>query len=94
MLKNSPTCVEQVTNVGTHDMHTANWIPDLFMKRVRDSGMDLLSPDEAPDLHDLYGKDFEERYEEYERMAEAGELRMSRKVDAVEFWRKMLTRLF
>lgn len=79
----------------THDMHTANWIPDLFMKRVRDKAeWTLLSPDEAPDLHDLYGKDFEERYEEYERMAEAGELRMSRKVDAVELWRKMLTRLF
>ena len=65
------------------------------MKRVRDKAeWTLLSPDESPDLHDLYGKDFEERYEEYERMAEAGELRMSRKVDAVELWRKMLTRLF
>ncbi|MBA62285.1 MAG: ribonucleoside-diphosphate reductase subunit alpha [Planctomycetaceae bacterium] len=79
----------------THDMHTANWIPDLFMKRVRDKAeWTLFSPDEVPDLHDLYGKDFEERYEEYERKAEAGEMRMSRKVDSVELWRKMLTRLF
>ena len=79
----------------THDMHTANWIPDLFMKRVRDKAeWTLFSPDEVPDLHDLYGKEFEERYEEYERKAEAGELRMARKVDSVELWRKMLTRLF
>lgn len=79
----------------THDMHTANWIPDLFMKRVRDKAeWTLFSPDEVPDLHDLYGKEFEERYEEYERKAEAGEMRMSRKVDSVELWRKMLTRLF
>ncbi len=79
----------------THDMHTANWIPDLFMKRVRDKAeWTLFSPDEVPDLHDLYGKEFEERYEEYERKAEAGEMRMSRRVDSVELWRKMLTRLF
>ncbi len=79
----------------THDMHTANWIPDLFMKRVRDKAeWTLFSPDEVPDLHDLYGKEFEERYEQYERKAEAGEMRMSRKVDSVELWRKMLTRLF
>ena len=79
----------------THDMHTANWIPDLFMKRVRDKAeWTLFSPDEVPDLHDLYGKEFEERYQEYERKAEAGEMRMSRKVDSVELWRKMLTRLF
>jgi len=79
----------------THDMHTANWIPDLFMKRVRDKAeWTLFSPDEVPDLHDLYGKDFEERYEEYERKAEAGEIQMSRKVDSVDLWRKMLTRLF
>lgn len=79
----------------THDMHTANWIPDLFMKRVRDKAeWTLFSPDEVPDLHDLYGKQFEERYEEYERKAEAGELRMARKVDSVGLWRKMLTRLF
>ena len=79
----------------THDMHTANWIPDLFMKRVRDKAeWTLFSPDEVSDLHDLYGKEFEERYEEYERKAETGELRMARKVDSVELWRKMLTRLF
>jgi len=79
----------------THDMHTANWIPDLFMKRVRDNGeWTLFSPDEVPDLHDLYGKAFEERYEEYERQADDGKMRMQRRVGAVELWRKMLTRLF
>ena len=79
----------------THDMHTANWIPDLFMKRVRDnSEWTLFSPDEVPDLHDLYGKAFEERYEEYERQADDGKMRMHRRVGAVELWRKMLTRLF
>jgi ribonucleoside-diphosphate reductase alpha chain len=79
----------------THDMHTANWIPDLFMKRVQqDAEWTLFSPDEVPDLHDLYGKAFEDRYTEYERMAEAGKMRMSRRVPAVELWRKMLTRLF
>lgn len=79
----------------THDMHTANWIPDLFMKRVQlNQSWTLFSPDEVPDLHDLYGKAFEERYLEYERMAEDGRIRMSRSVPAVELWRKMLTRLF
>ncbi len=79
----------------THDMHTANWIPDLFMKRVQlNQSWTLFSPDEVPDLHDLYGKAFEERYVEYERMAEAGRIQMSRRVSAVELWRKMLTRLF
>ncbi|MFO0425952.1 MAG: ribonucleoside-diphosphate reductase subunit alpha [Planctomyces sp.] len=79
----------------THDMHTANWIPDLFMKRVQsDSEWTLFSPDEVPDLHDLYGKAFEDRYTEYERLAAEGRIRMSRKVPAVELWRKMLTRLF
>jgi ribonucleoside-diphosphate reductase alpha chain len=79
----------------THDMHTANWIPDLFMKRVTE-GKDwtLFSPDEAPDLHDLYGKAFEERYEQYEQMAADGKLKLTRTVPAVELWRKMLTRVF
>ena len=77
------------------DLFYGLWIPDLFMKRVRDKAeWTLFSPDEVPDLHDLYGKEYEERYEEYERKAEAGELRMARKVDSVELWRKMLTRLF
>ena len=79
----------------THDMNTANWIPDLFMKRVsEESHWTLFSPDEVPDLHDLYGSAFEERYETYERMADAGEIRSWRRVEAVKLWRKMLTRLF
>jgi len=79
----------------THDMHTANWIPDVFMKRVQlNQDWTLFSPDEVPDLHDLYGKAFEDRYVEYERLAEAGRINMHRKVPAVELWRKMLTRLF
>ncbi len=57
----------------THDMNTANWIPDLFMKRVIDDGTwTLFSPDETPDLHDLYGKKFEERYAYYEQLAQNG----------------------
>lgn len=79
----------------THDMHTANWIPDLFLKRVRQNGQwTLFSPDEVSDLHDLYGRRFEERYEHYERLADEGELRLYRRVSAAELWRKMLTRLF
>ncbi|MDA1232290.1 MAG: ribonucleoside-diphosphate reductase subunit alpha, partial [Planctomycetota bacterium] len=77
----------------THDMHTANWIPDLFMKRVEEE-REWFSPNEVPDLHDLVGKKFEDRYVEYERMAEAGEIRMFKKLPAIELWRKMLTRLF
>ncbi len=79
----------------THDMHTANWIPDLFMKRVTEKkDWTLFSPDETPDLHDLYGKAFEERYEQYEEMAAEGKLKLTRKVPAVDLWRKMLTRVF
>jgi ribonucleoside-diphosphate reductase alpha chain len=79
----------------THDMHTANWIPDLFMRRVVEGkNWTLFSPEEVPDLHDLYGKAFEARYTEYERMAEAGEIRLSRTIPAVDLWRKMLTRVF
>ncbi|WDI42309.1 ribonucleoside-diphosphate reductase subunit alpha [Bremerella sp. P1] len=79
----------------THDMHTANWIPDLFMKRVRENGQwTLFSPDEVPDLHDLYGKKFQERYEHYEQLADEGKMRMFRRINALELWRKMLTRLF
>ena len=79
----------------THDMHTANWIPDLFMQRVVEEGnWTLFSPDEVPDLHDLYGKAFRERYEHYEREAAAGSLRLSRSIPAVDLWRKMLTRVF
>ncbi|MBI4313794.1 MAG: ribonucleoside-diphosphate reductase subunit alpha [Candidatus Omnitrophica bacterium] len=79
----------------THDMHTANWIPDLFMKRVLENGpWTLFSPNEAPDLHDLYGKAFEMRYELYERMAKEGGLKQFKVVPALELWRKALSMLF
>ncbi len=79
----------------THDMNTANWIPDLFMKRVADDGeWTLLSPDEAPDLHDLYGRAFEERYLAYEAKARDDEMVLSKTVQARNLWRKMLTMLF
>ena len=79
----------------THDMHTANWIPDLFMKRVTEKkDWTLFSPDETPDLHDLYGKAFEERYEQYEEMAVEGKIKLTRTIPAVDLWRKMLTRVF
>ena len=79
----------------THDMNTANWVPDLFMKRVQnDEDWSLFSPGETPDLHDLIGKEFEERYAEYEEMGEKGELRQFKKIKAKELWRKMLTMLF
>ena len=78
-----------------HDMNTANWIPDLFMKRVaKEQEWTLFSPDETPDLHDLTGKAFDKRYAEYEEMAERGELRVFRKVEALDLWRKMLGMLF
>ena len=65
----------------THDMHTANWIPDLFLKRVRQNGQwTLFSPDEVHDLHDLYGRQFEERYEQYERLADEGEILLFRRI--------------
>jgi len=79
----------------THDMNTANWIPDLFMKRVAEEGhWTLFSPDETPDLHDLTGQAFEQRYLEYEAKAEHGEIKNWRRVNAVELWRKMLSMLF
>lgn len=79
----------------THDMHTANWIPDLFMKRVQqEQDWTLFSPNEVSDLHDLVGKAFEQRYEEYERLADEGKMDIFRRVPAVELWRKMLTRIF
>lgn len=78
-----------------HDMNTANWIPDLFMKRVRsDQLWTLFSPSDTPDLHDLYGAEFEKRYEEYEAMAIDGKIKEFRQVRAVDLWRKMLSRLF
>ena len=79
----------------THDMNTANWIPDLFMKRViNNKKWTLFSPHDVPDLHDLYGKKFEKRYEEYEEMVKRGEIKQFKIVDAVKLWRKMLSMLF
>ena len=79
----------------THDMNTANWVPDLFMKRVeQDKNWTLFSPGETPDLHDLTGKMFEKRYEEYEEKAKTGEINQYKSVPAKELWRKMLTMLF
>ena len=79
----------------THDMNTANWIPDLFMKRVFDGGdWTLFSPNDAPDLHDLYGKAFEERYHQYEEMARNGDMKLFKTVKAENLWRKMLGMLF
>ena len=79
----------------THDMNTANWVPDLFMKRVMENGdWTLFSPSDVPDLHEKYGKAFERAYLEYERRAAAGELKLYKKVAATQLWRKMLSMLF
>lgn len=79
----------------THDMNTANWVPDLFMERVEaDAEWTLFSPDEVADLHDLYGTPFRKAYETYEGKAAAGGIKVFRKVRALELWRKMLTMLF
>ncbi|KPW44795.1 Ribonucleoside-diphosphate reductase [Pseudomonas syringae pv. tomato] len=80
----------------THDMNTANWIPDLFMKRVFDDGpWTLFSPSEVPDLHDLTGKAFQERYEYYEALTEyPGKVKLFKTIQAKDLWRKMLSMLF
>jgi ribonucleoside-diphosphate reductase alpha chain len=79
----------------THDMNTANWIPDLFMKRVaEDKAWTLFSPNEVPDLHDLTGRAFEAAYTAYEAQADRGALKVWRRVKAVDLWRKMLGMLF
>ena len=79
----------------THDMNTANWIPDLLMKRVfEDKDWTLFSPNEVPDLHDAYGLAFEEKYCAYEALAAQGKIRHSKKISAVKLWRKMLGLLF
>ena len=79
----------------THDMNTANWIPDLFMKRVMENGTwTLFSPADTPDLHDLFGKAFEAKYTEYEAKAARGELKLFKTIQATTLWRKMLTMLF
>ncbi len=79
----------------THDMNTANWLPDLFIKRViNDENWTLFSPNDAPDLHDLYGKDFENAYAIYEEKASLGQIKNHKTISAVKLWRKMLGMLF
>jgi len=79
----------------THDMNTANWIPDLFMKRLHENGKwTLFSPNDVPDLHDLYGQAFEKRYTEYEQMAKDGKIKLFKQIEAMDLWRKMLSMLF
>lgn len=79
----------------THDMNTANWIPDLFMRRVMEKGeWTLFSPSNVPDLHDKFGADFEKAYVAYEEKARRGEIKPSRTVQATDMWRKMLSMLF
>jgi ribonucleoside-diphosphate reductase alpha chain len=79
----------------THDMNTANWIPDLFMKRVMaNADWTLFSPSDTQDLHDLFGKAFEEAYLRHEERIARGELKLFKKVPAVQLWRKMLSMLF
>lgn len=79
----------------THDMNTANWIPDEFLKRVEeDKNWYLFSPDETPELHGLFGKEFEKKYKEYIKKGKAGELRTFVTLSAKELWRKMLRVLF
>jgi ribonucleoside-diphosphate reductase alpha chain len=79
----------------THDMNTANWVPDLFMQRVEaDAAWTLFSPDEVPELHDLYGAAFKTAYEAAEAKAAAGGIKVFRTVRALDLWRRMLTMLF
>ena len=79
----------------THDMNTANWIPDLFMKRLeKGEKWTLFSPSDVPDLHDIYGKEFETKYTEYEKKAEAGEIKHFKTLEAKDLWRKILSMLF
>ncbi|MCV2365832.1 ribonucleoside-diphosphate reductase subunit alpha [Paucibacter sp. DJ1R-11] len=79
----------------THDMNTANWIPDLFMRRVMDGGdWTLFSPSTCPDLHDLFGKAFETAYVAYEAKADRGEIKLFKRLPAKDLWRRMLSMLF
>lgn len=79
----------------THDINTAVWVPDLFMKRLKEDGYwTLFSPSDVPDLHDLYGKKFEKRYEEYEQMAEEGSIVQHKRVRAADLWKRHLTMMF
>ena len=76
-------------------MNTANWVPDMFMKRVVEDGdWTLFSPNDVPDLHDLYGSAFEERYTQYEAQARTGELKLHKTLKAQALWRKMLGMIF
>lgn len=78
-----------------HDMNSANWIPDLFMKRVHEQAeWTLFSPNEVPDLHDKYGKAFEVAYTRYEELADQGKIKVFKRIPALQLWRKMLTMLF
>ena len=79
----------------THDMNTANWIPDLFMERVRQDGdWTLFSPDETLDLHHIYGQEFNIAYKNYERLADEGKIRLFKRMKAKDLWRKMITMLY
>lgn len=79
----------------THDMNTANWIPDLFMERVRqDEDWTLFSPDETPELHHIYGQEFNQVYKNYERLADEGKIRLFKRMKAKDLWRKMITMLY
>ncbi len=79
----------------THDMNTANWVPDLFMKRVMENGnWTLFSPSDVPDLHEKFGKAFEKAYVEYEAKCVRGEMKLYKTIPANQLWRKMLTMLF
>ena len=79
----------------THDMNTANWIPDLFMQRVMNGEKwTLFTPNETPDLHDLTGSAFKARYEKYEKDAKEGKIQVSKEVEAEELWRKIISMLF
>src|SRR5438876_7197634 len=79
----------------THDMNTANWIPDLFMKRVMENGeWTLFSPSDVPDLHDKYGRAFEKAYIRHEERVAKGELKLHKRIPATQLWRKMLSMLF
>jgi len=79
----------------THDMNTANWIPDLFMRRVMEGGdWTLFSPSTCPDLHDKFGAAFELAYTAYEAQAERGEIKLFKRMHALDLWRKMLSMLF
>ena len=79
----------------THDMNTANWIPDLFFKRVQEDGAwYLFSPNETPELHELHGKEFERKYNEYTKLGKQGKLKVFREIAAKDLWKKMLRSLF